>query len=120
MENRRFHRVKFTAQGDLRHQTLTYQVRLENLSLKGALVSSEECLMVSPGDSCTLSIRLEEEDALLVFTVEVVHSFFSMVGVHFVGYENDAEQRLIALLKRITSDPEKLDLEVRGIFATSV
>ena len=103
MENRRFRRVKFAAQGHLSHQGLTYPVRLENVSLGGALVSSEGCIPIPKGDSCFLSIRLEREDTPFALTVEVVHSFFSMVGVKFVAFEKDAEERLSDLLERASS-----------------
>jgi c-di-GMP-binding flagellar brake protein YcgR len=119
MEKRRYHRVKFAAKGSIRYQGLTYRVRLENISLKGALVSSEECIMIPPGERCTLSVLLDAEDLPLVFTVEIVHSFFSMVGVHFVAYEKDAEQHLIELLKSITSEPERLAFEMLELSAIS-
>ena len=119
MEKRRYHRVKFAAKGSIRYQDLTYRVRLENISLKGALVSSEECIMIPPGERCTLSVQLDAEDLPLVFTVEIVHSFFSMVGVHFVAYEKDAKQRLIELLKSITSEPERLAFEMLELSASS-
>ena len=115
MEHRRFHRVKFTALGDLRHQGVTYRVRLENISMRGALVSCDECIMIPEGDFCTLSIRLEAEDTLIVLTVEVMHSFFSMVGVRFASFEKDAERELYGLLQRITSEPEKLRQEWREL-----
>jgi len=117
MENRRFHRVKFAAPGDLLHLGMTYRSRLENISLRGALISADECIMVPLGDTCILSIHLEEENTPLVLTVEVVHSFFSMVGVKFVSFGEDAESRLFELLKRITSEPDKLMDEWQEILA---
>ena len=106
MEHRLFQRVKFTARGDLRYQGVCYQVRLENISLRGALVSSDECIMIPEGEECTLVLRCEAEDALLVITAEVRYSFFSMVGVRFVSFEKDAEQRLDELLQSCPGDPE--------------
>jgi hypothetical protein len=100
MEHRRFHRVKSTALGDLSHQGITYRVRLENLSLGGALLSSEECILIPEGDHCSLSIHFEGED-VFVLTAEIINSFFSMVGVRFVLLEKDAEDRLLQLLRRI-------------------
>ena len=117
MEHRRFHRVKFTAQSDLIHQEMTYRGRLENISLRGALISADECIMVPPGGSCTLSIRDEEGGAPLVLTVEVVHSFFSMVGVRFVSFDQGAESRLFQLLGRISSEPDQLRQEWRELQA---
>jgi hypothetical protein len=120
MEQRRFHRVKFTALGDLFHQGLNYRVRLENLSLRGALVSSHECIMIPAGDRCTLTIRLDSEDTLFVLTVEIMHSFFSMVGVQFVDFEKDAELRLFQLLSGITKEPEKLGQEWQQILSERI
>ena len=100
MEHRRFHRVKSTALGDLRHQGMTYRVRLENLSPGGALLSSDDCILIPEGDHCTLSIRFEGEEEF-VLTAEVMNAFFSMVGVRFVSFEKDAEDRLYRLLRRI-------------------
>jgi hypothetical protein len=100
MEHRRFHRVKSTALGDLRHQGITYRVRLENLSLGGALLSSDDCILIPEGDHCSLSIHFEGEE-LFVLTAEVINSFFSMVGVRFVCFEKGAEDRLLQVLRRI-------------------
>jgi len=101
MIQRRFYRVNCAAQGDLNHQGMTYRVRLENLSLGGALVSSDECIVIPDGDCCALCFLLDGEDLPLILTVEVVHSFFSMVGVKFVGFAQDAERRLSELLQAI-------------------
>jgi hypothetical protein len=116
MEHRRFHRVKFAAKGVLSHQGLAYQIRLENISLRGALVSSEEFIMIPEGDQCSLSLRLKAEEALEI-TVQIVHSFFSMVGVQFVSMEKDAELRLFELLKGVTKEPEKLEQEWQALLA---
>ena len=109
MEHRRFHRVKFNALGDLHRQDTNYRVRLENLSMQGALLSSDECILIPEGDFCTLSIRLDGEDSLLVLTVEVMHSFFSMLGVRFAVFEKDSERHLLELLRKSPGKPEQLE-----------
>lgn len=108
MEQRRFHRVTFSAPSDLTHQSIVYRGRLDNISLRGAMVSANECIMIPPGDSCTLSIRAREAAPPIVLTAQVVHSFFSMVGVKFVAFADDAEQRLYDLLQTITDEPDTL------------
>jgi hypothetical protein len=105
MEHRRFHRVKSTALGDLSHQGITYSVRLENLSLGGALLSSDDCILIPEGDLCTLSIRFEGEEEF-VLTVEIMNAFFSMVGVRFVSFGKDTEDRLWHLLRRNPREPD--------------
>jgi len=108
MESRRFHRVTFAAPGELCHQGMSYRIRLENISMRGALISSHECIMVPADDCATLLIQLDQDAELLAVTVRVVHSFFSMVGVEFVAIEAEAGDVLFHLLERITDQPEKL------------
>lgn len=111
MEQRRFHRVQSRAPGELSHLGMDYKCRLENVSLRGALISADECIMIPVGDCCTFSVILEPEAAPVVITACIVHSFFSMVGVKFVNFSGDAEERLLSFMRRFTTDPEKLKQE---------
>ncbi|MBJ6799419.1 PilZ domain-containing protein [Geomonas propionica] len=108
MEQRRFHRVTYSAPGELVHHDIKYRCRLENVSLRGALISANECLMVPVNESCRLTVPLEPGQEPLTITVCVVHCFFSMVGVKFIGFAGDSELRLLELLRRQTSEPDTL------------
>ena len=108
MDKRRFHRVKCSAPGGLIHNEMEYKCRLENVSLRGALISANECIMVPLGESCLFSVSLEPGTSPLLVTVNIVHCFFSMVGVKFVAFSGDAESRLFDFLKRTTTEPVKL------------
>jgi len=119
MQHRRFHRVTFAAPGELQHQGVRYRIRLENISMRGALVSSHECIMIPENDCAALTIELADEDALLTVEVRVVHSFFSMVGVEFVQVEERAEQVLLRLLRRITCEPDRLEEEWQNLHGHS-
>lgn len=118
MEKRRFHRVTFCAPSDLMHQEIIYRGRLENLSLRGAMISADECIMIPPGETCTLSVHVKEGAPPIVLTARVVHCFFSMVGVKFVGFIGDAEQRVYELMQSITAEPETLRDEWKRILNT--
>ncbi|TGU71646.1 PilZ domain-containing protein [Geomonas terrae] len=115
MNQRRFHRVKHTAPGELKHHDMKYRCRIENISLRGALISADECLMVPLNESCTLSIEVAPGQAPMVVTVGVVHCFFSMMGVKFIAFEGNAEQTLLELIRRITTEPDKLAQEWESI-----
>lgn len=115
MEQRRFHRVKHCAPGELKHHEMIYRCRIENISLRGALISADECLMVPLNESCTLSVDLVAGDPPVTIKISVVHCFFSMMGVKFVAFEGDAEQRLVDLIRRITPEPDKLAKEWEAI-----
>ena len=110
MEQRRFHRVTYSAPGELSHHGLTYRIKLQNLSLRGAMLSSNDGLMIPVGDTCTLSLAPEQAPPFVV-TIEVVHSFFSMVGVKFVDLADGAETALYELLQKISGEPETLRQE---------
>jgi hypothetical protein len=120
MDNRRFHRVPFVAPGTLNHQGMEYRVRLENISLRGALISSNDCIMIPKGDSCTLCFDLAGEASQLCVTAQVVHAFFSMVGVEFIGINDETGQLLFGLMQQISGDPEKLRQEWLEIQASRV
>jgi hypothetical protein len=120
MDNRRFHRVPFVTPGTLLHQGMEYRVRLENISLRGALISSNDCIMIPAGDSCTLCFDLAGETEQLCVTAHVVHAFFSMVGVEFLGLDAPSEQLLFSLMQKISSDPEKLRQEWLEIQAARI
>lgn len=108
MDQRRFHRVKCSAPGGLIHNEMEYECRLENVSLRGALISANECIMVPLGESCLFSVSLEPGTSPLLITITIVHCFFSMVGVKFVAFSGDAESRLLDFMKRTTTEPVKL------------
>lgn len=111
MNQRRFHRVQSRAPGELSHLGMNYKCRLENVSLRGALISADECIMIPVGDCCTLLLTLEPEAAPVAITACIVHSFFSMVGVKFVAFSGDSEERLLKFLQESTTEPEKLKQE---------
>lgn len=111
MDHRLFNRVRLSARCDLIHHDMTYRGRLENISLRGALLSGDECIMIPRGELGALSICLEGEETPLLLTVRVVHSFFSIAGVIFVQLSESTELRLYQLLKKMTSEPERLSRE---------
>lgn len=108
IDQRRFHRVTCHAPGELIHHEMHYKCRLENVSLRGALISADECIMVPLGESCGFSFHPGEDARPIHVTVTVVHCFFSMVGVKFTAFAEDAEERLLELMKKSTPQPVKL------------
>ena len=117
MEKRRFHRVKFHASGEMIHLEMSYKCRLENISLRGALISADECIMIPLGETCSFSFCPSPGSAPIVISVVIVHSFFSMVGVQIVAFADDAETRILELMKRTTPEPDKLQQEWEAVIA---
>lgn len=117
MDKRRFHRVTCAVPGELVHHEMSYACRLENVSLRGALISADECIMVPLGEICTLSMPLQAGGLPVTVEAVVVHSFFSMVGLLFTHFNGDAERRLLEFMRERTGEPEKLMQEWEGIVA---
>jgi c-di-GMP-binding flagellar brake protein YcgR len=113
IENRRFHRVRCTANSALAHDGMTYRGQLENISLSGALVSFGEGIIIPQGGECILTVYLEGEDIPLRFMVEVMHSSFTMAGIKFVSFDTDMKMRLYKLMESVTSEPGKLRDELQ-------
>lgn len=90
---------------------MVYRGRLDNISIRGAMVSADECIMIPHGETCTLFLYPTEGAPPIVITAQVRHSFFSMVGVLFVSFADDAEIRLYELMQKITGKPEALRRE---------
>ncbi|MCM0084268.1 PilZ domain-containing protein [Geomonas sp. Red32] len=113
MEQRRFHRVECDQPASLTLGGLNYPVTVRNLSLRGALLSSDECFLAAVDEICSLTLSFAEGLAPATISVKVVHSFFSMSGVKFVGFAEGAEEHLLEFLRSVTREPEKLAAEWR-------
>jgi hypothetical protein len=117
MQSRRFHRVTFNTACVVTHHDIAYSGCVENLSLRGALISSDQCIMIPDGESCRLAIPVPGSQDDIVVTAEVVHSFFSMIGVKFVEFVGDSESHLYGLMQRISQQPDLLRHEWDEILA---
>lgn len=108
MEMRRYHRVKFSAPAVLVHREMRYEVSLENVCLRGALVSATGCLMVPVGETCTLTVPGGVGNRAIEIAVQVIHGFFSMAGLEFVAFGEGSEESWYRLMQGITPRPDKL------------
>jgi hypothetical protein len=114
LERRQFHRVGFTARSELKHHEDIYRGHLDNISLNGALVRFDEGIIVPRGGEYILTVDLEEEEAPLQLTSEVVCATCALAGLKFVYYGPETETRLYRLLERVSTEPGKLrgELEI--------
>jgi len=114
-EKRKFPRVRLASKGMLSKDETNYQGKLENISLNGALVRFDQCVIVPPGGGYNLTVYIDGEDAPLQLVVEVIFATYSLVGVKFVSWEGDAETRLRLLVERITSELDGQRLEQENL-----
>lgn len=110
MDLRRFHRITYTPSAVFSCNNLSYEGRLVNISLQGAMVSANEGLMASPGDRCTIAFTPEASPDQLLIYGEVVHAFYSMAGIKFLLSAEEGMQ-IYRLLEGMTPEPERLKQE---------
>ncbi|UFS71731.1 PilZ domain-containing protein [Geomonas sp. RF6] len=112
MEKRKFHRIRLTARCALTHNGITYHGHTENMSLNGALISFSDGIIVPKGEECVVLVFLDDEEAPLRLVVEVVYSFYTMLGTKIVQVDEETQARLVAVVERVTDEPEKLKEEI--------
>jgi c-di-GMP-binding flagellar brake protein YcgR len=115
MERRKFPRVHLSAKSILRHKDTDYRGQLENISLSGALVRLEQCVIVSLGGEYILTIYLDGEDTPLQLFVEVVCATFSLVGLKFVSCDTETSLRLGQLVHQLSTQPDRAKVELEKI-----
>jgi hypothetical protein len=81
---------------------------VENISLSGALLSFSDLFIVPEGEECSLAVYLDGDNAPLRLVAQITYSYFTMVGIKFVSFEDDAHVRLHTLIEKVTAEPDGL------------
>ena len=115
IEQRQFHRVRLTEKCTLTYQDAIYQGELENISLNGAVISCADMVPVPLGAICQLVVYLSGEVNPLRLNVEVMHSNHAMLGMRFVPLDEYGQHRLVNLVEKFTTEPDKLVTELDAI-----
>ena len=116
-ELRRFHRAPASQKIELVHKGHCHQGCLDNISLNGALIHLDDDLGINTGELCMLRVHLQAAEPLppLEIWSEAVHGSPDLVGIKFVGCEDDTSRRLSQLLEQLAGAPEKLESDLERI-----
>ncbi|ACH39952.1 PilZ domain protein [Citrifermentans bemidjiense Bem] len=83
---------------------------LENISLNGALLRLDAAVSFAAGDNCVLQFQVDEKPLPpLQIACEVVHGCDELLGVKFLESKEDAERRLLFLMKLMSDTPQNGD-----------
>ncbi len=115
IEQRQFYRVRLTEKCTLTHLDTVYQGELENISLNGAVISCADMVPVPLGAICQLVVYLNGEANPLSLNVEVMHCNHAMLGMRFVPLDEYRQHRLVNLVEKFTTEPDKLVTELDAI-----
>ena len=109
---RRFSRVKCVEKSIVETASGPCEVRLLDISLKGALIEHDPALPVTKGDRWKLLFQLDHSDIVLEFGVEVVHCRENLAGVKFVEVDLDTMIHLRSLMEARTVNPDQVRYEL--------
>jgi len=101
-ENRQHGRVSYIAVGTLKYRNATFDCRLENISMSGALVSIRNTTATDfrPGNICLLNLYDELECRQISIEVLVAHHAFAYAGLRFLSLDVDTQVSLEAIMER--------------------
>jgi hypothetical protein len=113
---RRFSRITFTCPALLDLKVARAECEVRDVSLKGALIELTG-LSVKPGDTCSLSIRLDAGDAVIRMDGEVAHVNGKRVGVKADEMDLESIEHLRRLVEVNLGDEEILHRELAALVA---
>jgi len=111
-EKRKFHRVPFQCQTQVKCGNRTYSGELLDISMKGALLLVRDLPTLEMGHTCYLDIKLENSDVHLHFESELVHLEENHFGFRFLTEDLDTFAHLRRLLELNIGDTEEVDREL--------
>ncbi|KAA0889084.1 PilZ domain-containing protein [Oryzomonas rubra] len=105
-EKRSSRRIVFVANGVLQYQSQRFPCYVENISLHGALVSSDDaaCDVVRQGERCVLTLQQGDGLPPLDVTAQIIHYGFGLVGLRFVEPDAAMETALAAIVGRAAQE----------------
>jgi hypothetical protein len=110
-ERRRFWRANFHSGAKLLTDAEEYVVQIEDLSLKGALVSLPEGATIKPDERCRLQVQLAA-DAVIMLWGRIAHIKDRQVGIKGESMDLDSVTHLRRLIELNVGDPVLLEEEI--------
>ena len=116
-ERRHFVRVLFDAQAKLACGGAVVDVRLLDISLKGALVTLPAGVKLDLNSICALTLPLSSSDGEIVMEMQVAHVEGSQLGLLCLHSDLDSVTHLRRLIELQLGDPKLLERDLRELVA---
>lgn len=117
-ERRHFTRVLFNAPALLTTGSGTFEVRVMDLSLKGALVQRPAGLVLPSGAPCQLVVPLAAAAKHIAMSAEVAHVDGVHLGLLCCSMDLDSMTHLRRLIELQLGDPALLERDLCALTAT--
>lgn len=114
-ERRHFARVGFDAPAQLATAHDRFDVKVIDLSFKGALVRVPARAALVAGTLCGLSVALAETGVSITMSTEVAHVEGNKLGLLCRGIDIDSVTHLRRLIEFHLGDPAMLERELKAL-----
>lgn len=119
MENRRqFSRVLFSMQAELAIDEQCFSVKIQDISLNGALLYADTKGFVFSKKLGTLSLKLNQADEKIIMNVVVVSQEENDIHVQCNGIDIDSVSSLRRLIELNLADNEQVNKELSRLSRT--
>jgi hypothetical protein len=116
---RRFHRIQLSAKTTVHHRDNCHEGILGSISLGGATINFNGSAMIPQGDTCTVSVVLDESLPPLLLNARIANSSVFRIGVAFIDMDIDKKNILYGMLKKLSREPATLENEFYLFIALS-
>jgi len=117
-EQRKFRRIPFQCNAQIRCGDRTYTAELLDISMKGALMLVRDMADRNVGHTCYLDIKLVNSDIHLLFEAELAHKDDNHYGFVFHGEDIETFTHLRRLLELNLGDAEIIERELADLTKT--
>jgi hypothetical protein len=118
-ERRHFVRVEFAAPARLVCHDVTLEVRVLDVSLKGALVALPAGARVGQDALCSLALPLASSGGQIEMAVQVAHVEGEQLGLLCLHTDIDSVTHLRRLIELHLGDPSLLERDLRELVAAA-
>jgi len=109
---RNFSRVTFQSAVSVNFKDQYLKFDLEDISLKGALISSDKPLEIDKNDFCSLEFQLGSDEVELKINARVMYKHKKKLGLRFETIELDSMIHLRRLVELNTENSDQIRKEL--------
>lgn len=115
-EQRHFQRVPFATESTIEFGGKQHGAEVVDICLKGALLKLSGPPQCRRGDTCTVSIVLDNSDIVVQFEAEVAHLRDQFLGVKLQKIDIDSMIHLRNIVELNTADPDQVRKELSFLY----
>jgi hypothetical protein len=115
-EQRHFHRIRFDVMIQIEINGTVHEASLVDISLKGVLIETAGGFTTELGNSCHLTIRLNNSDVVISFDGKVVHVNDGLVGIKIILIDVESMIHLRRLVTLNSENSERVRDELNALF----